>query len=87
MAKRRDRVWYLDEHGVKVPAFVTRAQTTVNGLPAADSYDADTVDLSLHVEHEDEGGTKHSTITGGVVGAKIAKTEADQKVPGHWWPC
>ena len=86
MAKRRDRVWYMDEHHQKVPAFVVRAQTTVNGLPAPDSYDADTVDLSLHGEAEDESGVIHSMITGGVVGAKLAKTEADQKTPGHWWP-
>lgn len=86
MAKRRDRVWYIDDSGAKVAATVTRAQTMVNGLPAKDSYDADTVDLSLHHEVEDEGGTTHSMIAGGVVGAKAAKTEADQKTPGHWWP-
>lgn len=86
MAKPRDRVWYVDDKGEKHPAVVTKGQTLVDGIPTADSYDTNTVDLALHVEHIDEAGVAHSMITGGVAGAKRALTTDDQKQPGHWWP-
>jgi len=86
MAKARDKVWFCDDDGDKVPATVTKGQTLVNGLPAKDSYDAETVDLSMHTEFTDEGGTTHSQIHGGYTGAKQAKTETDQQTPGRWWP-
>lgn len=86
MAKVRDKVWYVDKDGKKWSAHVTKAQTLVDGLPAPDSYDVDTVDISLHSEHTDEAGITHSMIVGGVTAAKMAKTSADQKSPNHWWP-
>lgn len=85
MAKNRDKVWYCDGDGQRA-ASVTRAQTFVNGLLAKDSYDAETVDLALYNEHTDEAGEVHLQIAGGVTAAKLAKTEADQKTAGFWWP-
>lgn len=86
MAKARDSVWFCDENGDKQPARVTKGQTLVDGLPAKDSYDAETVDLAFYEEHTDEGGITHSKILGGFTGAKQAKTATDQQTPGRWWP-
>jgi hypothetical protein len=86
MAKVRDKVWFCDPDGEKVPAVVTKAQTFVDGLPASDSYDAETVDVVVHDEQTDEGGIVHSKIVGGHSAVKQAKTATDQQTPGRWWP-
>ena len=65
---------------------VTKGETLVDGIPADDSYDPDTVDLAFHVVHKDDSGTDHSMIEGGVVAVKRAKSADEQKKPGHWWP-
>lgn len=86
MAKPQDKIYYCDAEGHKRLAVVTRGETIVDGLPVPGSYDADTVDLSVLAGNEDGTGVTHFTIEGGVVGAKRAKTQDDQKSPGHWWP-
>lgn len=86
MAKARDKVWFVDDKGKKWPALVVKGQTLVDGLPAPDSYDAETVDLAFYNSNEDDGGTVHQQIAGGATAVKQAKTAKDQTTPNHWWP-
>ncbi len=78
MAALRDKVWAFVD-GKKYRADVVRIE--------GDDLSTDEIDVNLIVTTPpDEGGVVHNVVHGGASKLKLAKSESEQKVDGHWWP-